>query len=153
MARSYAITTPASSFTPSTTVAFAAIYCVGGTVRSRLYEIITASSASLNDYSSRWQVSRLTTAPSNGTGQTPAPLDSQDPASINTGMIATITGNGSLGTTLMAWAVNLRATFRWVAAPTKELVGQASANCGLALMLMAQQGANHAVDTTMFYEE
>ena len=56
------------------------------------------------------------------------------------------------GAFLLQWAQNLRATFRWVAAPGKELVAPATASNGLTLMNTVMTGAFN-VSFTLEFEE
>lgn len=129
----------------------------GTTVRPAIYDIVTGNGvASPADNSVKLQIVRSSTLGSGATGVTPNPLDSQDPAST------TVAWQGSwsstqptLGVTLLQWAQNMRATFRWVAAPNSELLAPATASNGMALLNPSggQGGSAFAVDyTILFYE-
>jgi hypothetical protein len=56
------------------------------------------------------------------------------------------------GATLLNWAQNQRATFRWVAAPGKELVIPATTAYGIVLMNPVLTGAFN-VDCVIQFEE
>ena len=127
----------------------------GTTVRPAIYDIVTGNGvASPADNSAKLSIVRSSTAGSGGTAITPNPLDTGDPAAttlVNAGTFSST--NPTLGVTLLQWAQNMRATFRWVAAPNSELVAPATANNGMALLNPAIGGSAFAIDwTILFYE-
>jgi hypothetical protein len=76
------------------------------------------------------------TAGTSCTSVTPNPLDPGDPASTETSGSAWTT-EPTIGVTLFSVGLNVRATYRWVAAPGGELVAPATANAGLALRALS----------------
>jgi len=84
---------------------------------------------------------RSSTAPTGGT-VTPSPNDPADAASLFDAM-DTITADPTFGAVLFRCALNMRASFRWVAAPGDELIWPATANNGIT-------GALAAATTTDF---
>ena len=121
--------------------------------RFRLFEFAVSSSASPADNVGRYSINRFATAPTGGTSLTAniAPLDVGEPASAALSMGAA-TGAAVQGVFLMYFAVNQRATFRWVAAPTKEIVCPNTTLNGLALYSAYQSGAFN-IDSTFMWDE
>lgn len=125
------------------------------TVRPRLYDLSVGSDATPADNAAKYAFQRGTTAGTwggaGGAAITPQAIDPGDPAALSTAN----QGVCSVGPTLTAnafllqWAQNQRATFRWVAAPGKELVLPAAVN-SLNLMSLVVGGA--AVNTVFGFE-
>ena len=118
------------------------------TIRPKVYDLTCGSDATPADQATKYALQRSTTIGTTPvTSITPQTLDPGDPASL---MPATQQGTWAANPTLTAnafmlqWAQNLRATFRWVAAPSKEIVLPAAAN-GLALMSLVTTAAYNAV--------
>jgi len=132
------------------------MFLVGGsTIRPAVYDVVTGNGvASPADNSAKLTMVRTTGVSSGGTAITPNPLDSQDPVSITTAASGTfLSGNPTVGVTLLQWSQNMRATFRWVAAPNSELLVPATAGNGIGMMNPAQGGSAFAIDwTVLFYE-
>lgn len=153
MARRYAIagnaTNTASSTLPSVTVISAS------TVRPKIYDLIVGSDATPADNAGKFVLQRCTAAGTAGSAITPQALDSGDPAAIATSGLATF----SVGPTLTAnafvlqWAQNQRATFRWVAAPSSEIVLPATASNGVAVLPTVVGGSAFNTDFTILEEE
>src|SRR5258706_15595834 len=111
------LSTPVSSTAPI-------MFLVGGiTVRPAVYDIVTGDGGDAPaDNAARLSVVRTTGVSSGGTAITPNPLDSSDPASVTSAAGGSfLSGNPTIGVTLLQWSQNQRATFRWVAAPNSEL--------------------------------
>ncbi len=67
-----------------------------------------------------------------GTAETPAPLDTADDAASTTCLVNhTTEPNAYLTTEVFHIAQHMRATYRWVAAPGKEIVMPDTANTGI----------------------
>ena len=125
-----------------------------GVSRPRLFEFEISASATPADNTSRIGVARHTTAaPTGGTSLTSSifPLDFAEPASSLAAMGAA-TGGCTMSSNLMSIAVNQRATFRWVAAPGKEIVVPVTQYAGICLQSVYQSGA-YNLDTVMVWEE
>src|ERR1035437_165384 len=142
MARSYSVVFDNIAAQNSTTVPQAQLVATAA-VRPKLYDLMLGSPSTPSDQAASWVLRRSTTASTGGTAVTPAPIDPGDPVSITTAMIAPSMSAPTLtvGATLLQWAQNLRATFRWVAAPGKEIVAPAIAANGLALLNSVLTGA------------
>ena len=102
--------------------------------RFKLYDFTVGSDATPADVAITWLVGRVNTAaPTGGTSSNPNPLDAADAAMSTLGMQAATAGP-TAGVTLMEFALNQRATFRWIAAPGSELVVPATASNGLQFL-------------------
>lgn len=128
------------------------------TVRPRIYDVTVGFDATPADNAFKFAFQRGTTAGTwagaGGAAVVPKPLDFSDPASL----ITANQGIASVGPTLTAaefllqFAMNQRATFRWAAAPSSELLLPASATASINLMaLVATASVNCA--STILYEE
>lgn len=132
MARSYAL--PFSVTTPNSASLPVASIIGATTVRPKLYDMVLGSSSTPADNSGRLNITRCSTAGTPGSSPTPSPLDPGDPACTATAGLAIFSVGPTLGNVLLQFAMNQRATFRWVAAPAKELIVPATANNGLCLV-------------------
>ena len=115
------------------------------TIRPALYELITGNTGTPADAAIECRLKRFDT--SDGTGDSPDvdPVDPGDPASLTT-----VQGNhsgeptyGSLGEPLI-FGLNMRATFRWIAAPGREIKAAAIATEGWGFVCF------HASQTTLY---
>lgn len=124
------------------------------TIRPRLYEVLFSSVATPADYNTLWALFRASgAAATGGTSKTPTPLDAGDPASSCTAMSGLTLATETVGTAaLLQVAVNLRATFRWVAVPGCELVFS-NVNFGGIVAQTITQSTSHAVNCGFYWEE
>lgn len=152
MARSYSVngnaTNTASATLPLINLVSAA------TVRPKVYDILMGSDATPADNAAKYAMQRGTTAGTPGSSITPQAIDPGDPVALASAGLAifgagpTLTANAFL----LQWAQNQRATFRWVAAPTKELVLPAAVN-SLNLMALVVGGSSVNMVMSLEYEE
>lgn len=121
-------------------------------VRCSLYDVLVSSNATPADNSSEWMVLRCTAA-GTSTAVVPTNLDSGDPAaSCVCGKNHTV--EPTYGTVpALDFAINQRATFRWVAAPGSEIKGPATAANGVGLQCQGVGGSGVAVIATVLFEE
>jgi hypothetical protein len=157
MARKYAVAGNCIN-TASSTLPLANL--VGATtIRPLIYDIMLGSDATPADNDAKYAIQRGTTAGTwagaGGAAITPQALDPADPAALATAN----QGVASVGPTLTAaafllqWAQNMRATFRWVAAPGSELKIPATANNSLNLMSLVVGGSAVNQAFSFLYEE
>lgn len=151
MARSYSVFCDGVAAQSSATVPQAQIVATTA-VRPKIYDLMLGSASTPADQAASWVIKRSTTASTGGTAVTPSPIDPGDPASTSTAMVAPTMSAPTLTVVLLAWAQNQRATFRWVAAPGKELVCPATANNGLTLMNPTLTSAFN-ISATIEFEE
>jgi hypothetical protein len=154
MGRKYA--TSGSLTAPNSAIAPISNIISTTAIRPMIYDIIMGSTATPADNSAKFQLQRCTTAGTTPTTTiTPTPIDPGDPASTATSFQGTWATNPTLTANLfvLQWSQNQRATFRWVAAPTSELVMPATASNGLALVNPAIGGSAVAYDWMMLFAE
>lgn len=106
--------------------------------RAKVYDLTIGSDATPGDFAFVHQGQRCTTA---GTGNalTPNSLDPADTLASTIVVKDTITVDPTLTASafVFGWAVNQRASVRWVAAPGGELIIPATASNGIAFGLKA----------------
>lgn len=150
MARNYAVS-DAKTNTLSTTVPLGNL-TGAATIRPRIYEILMGSDAVASN-AAKYAFQRGTARGTQSTSVTPQALEPSDPGATctwdNTWSVnPTLTGSAFLWTL----GLNQQITYRWLAAPGKELIMPATAGAGLALMCLTQNAAFNAVYTTYFEE-
>lgn len=103
-------------------------------IRPYLYDFTFGATGTPVDSVQTVTVTRATsmTAATSNAAVTGSPLDSTDAASTTT-FGGTWTTEPTIGVILFSVGLNVRATYRWVAAPGGELICPATANAGLAL--------------------
>ena len=122
------------------------------TIRPSFFEFIVGTTGTPADNAIEYRFSRFDGGSEAGASITPAPLDQGDPAALGTAL-------GNLGTEPTPTVgedfiigINQRATFRWIAAPGREIVVPAVADEGMNLV-----GFNASYTGlytgTMFWEE
>lgn len=101
--------------------------------RFELYDLIVGSEAAAADNPFLYTVQRCTAA-GTSTSVTPQPLDSADAATeMDAGENHTVEPTYTAGQILLNFALNQRATFRWVATEGGRLIAPASASNGLGI--------------------
>jgi len=152
MARSYSVNGAATN-TASATLPLINLVSAT-TIRPKVYDVLMGSDATPADNAAKYAFQRGTTAGTAGSSITPQAIDPGDPSALASAGLAVF----SVGPTLTAnafllqWAQNQRATFRWVAAPTKELVLPAAVN-SLNLMSLVVGGSAVNMVMSIEYEE
>lgn len=125
------------------------------TIRPKLYEFLIGVGATPVDNATLFHLERFTAPGTEGSGFTPVAIDPANAglelADYGTGLYSvepTYTANAIL----QKLALNQRATFRWIAAPGKELIAPATASNGIGLQSQSSTGViSH--DVTMYHEE
>jgi hypothetical protein len=157
MARNYSVSNNAAGTANGTNVDLLALQLpTSPTVRSKLYDFTLSSVATPADQSALYTIMRTTTAgaATGGTAFTPVALDNGDPVSLSTAMsgLTIATAAVTAASWLIQVSVNLRATFRWVAVPGKELAAQ-NANFGGFMFRTLSSTASFASNVQAYYEE
>ena len=111
--------------------------------RLHIYDFLLSSTGTPADTQFDWIIQRTTAHGTRGTAVVPKPLDFADgPALADAGEgTYTIAVTNTSAEELFEIGLNLRATFRWVAAPDGEVVVPATDNAGLVWI------CNHASAT------
>lgn len=124
------------------------------TARPALYDLVVGSADTPADQYVQWHVQRFTAVGTEDAGFTPVAIDPGSPAArcdFGTGPFGaepTYTANA----VLLVFGLNMRATFRWMAAPGGELIAPATANNGLGLIPKTIGAAGDYTSTMMFDE-
>ena len=122
-------------------------------IRPRIYDFIVGSAATPADNAGEW-VWRRTTAAGTSTAFTPVALDPGDPAAAGlVGVNHSVEPTYTAAADLLHFAINQRATFRWVAAPLGELILPATAAAGAGLLAVSVGGSAVAYQYQVFWEE
>lgn len=153
MARSYSLNSNATN-TVSATLPLLTLISTAN-IRPRLYEISISSDATVADNSVGLAIQRCTTAGTPGSSPTGVSLDPSDPAAQATLGLAVFSVGPTLTASSFPWkgAVNLRASYRWVAKDNKEIVLPATAANGLALMSLVLSGSAFNQNIGLSWEE
>ena len=149
MARAYVVTAASALAAPKT------IGAVMGTAatRAELYDILMSVSTP-SDTSLEWIVQRVTSVASgtNNTAVVPVALDPGNPAAVAVGVENfTIEPTKTSATEFIDMELNQRASFRWVAAPGRNIIAPATAQAGIGV-ICATTGTGTARATIMFEE-
>ena len=124
------------------------------TARALIYDILVGSDATPADNAVQWNIKRFATANGTGTAVTPVPLNFNDGASrLSATETHTTEPTYTANEILLAFSVNLRATFRWVAAPGGELIVPSISDAGIGALIQAIAGSGVAQDVTFHFEE
>lgn len=116
------IATMASSYKSALSIAATA------TVRPTIYDFSVGTSGTPADNSTQWQVLRASGTVGTSTASVPTALDSGDPAATGIGATNYTAEQGTPGNIIFGpLDLNMRATYRWVAAPGGELIAPPTA--------------------------
>ncbi len=125
---------------------------IGGTGgRLWIYDYIVGANGTPADQPMVYDIIRVT-ATGTGTGVTPSPLDPADVAAAALGEEDATVEPTTTGVPLIEIAANLRATYRWVAAPNSEIIVAATAGVGIAARVLSS-GYTGAAQATVMHQE
>ena len=121
-------------------------------VRPQLWEVEVSSVATPADQATEWYFGRFTawTAPTS-TSQAAVALDDSDPSPTGVGFKLMTDATMTVIVNVDV-AVNLRATYRWIAAPDQYVIAGAATTKGLHVTPTSQTAA-YNVSTTLIYME
>lgn len=124
------------------------------TSRGRIYDVMVGSAATPGDQAADFLINRTTAVGTEGSGLTPANLDPAGPAgAYDSGLgVFSVEPTYTSGKQLLAFQLNQRATFRWVAAPGSELLLAATQNNGAGLKTVTST-STQAYGCTVLFEE
>lgn len=120
-------------------------------VRTAYFEINLGSDATPAEQATTYTLVRISAAGVWTNSDTANPLDSNDPASVTISKSVNTT-TATVGVVLLQWAQNMRAWYRWVAVPGRELQAPATANTGLAIQSLVTTAAFAVSMSAMFTE-
>lgn len=124
------------------------------TNRGRIVEVIVGSVATPADLAADFLLNRSTAVGTEGSGLIPNNLDPGGPAGdIDSGLgVYSAEPTYTAAKQLLAFQLNQRATFRWIAAPGFELMMTATQNNGAGLYTVTST-STQAHGATIFHEE
>ena len=123
------------------------------TIRPKVYDLVLGSDATPADNAAEYVLQRYTAA-GTVTAVTPKALDPGDPASLaSAGEAHSAEPTYTADAIMLQFAVNQRATFRWVAAPGGEIVLPATAANGVGLQVIGIAGSAVNVNVMFHFEE
>ncbi len=124
------------------------------TCRGRITEVVVGSVATPADQAADFLLNRTTAVGTEGSGLIPNNLDPGGPAGeMDSGLgVFSAEPTYTAGKQLLAFQLNQRATFRWVANPGFELVMTATQNNGAGLKTVSSS-STQAHGATIFFEE
>lgn len=122
------------------------------TIRPKLYDFSIGASGTPADNVLSWQLQRFTAAGTT-TAVTPVADDPADPAALaSAGSNASAEPTYTANTVLFSLAMNQRASYRWVAAPSGEIICPATAANGVGMAVLSP-GYTGGVTTAFMHEE
>lgn len=124
------------------------------TNRGRISDIVVGSVATPADQAADFLLNRTTAVGTEGSGLIPNNLDPGGPAGdIDSGLgVFTAEPTYTAAKQLLAFALNQRATFRWVSAPGFELVMTATQNNGAGIKTVSSTSTQAHGVSVMFEE-
>lgn len=127
---------------------------VAPTARGQIYDILVGSVATPADQAADFLVNRTTAVGTEGSGLVPNNLDPGGPAGeYDSGLgVFSVEPTYTAAKQLLAFQLNQRATFRWVAAPGSELRMTATQNNGAGIKTVTSTGTQ-AHGCTILFEE
>ena len=122
------------------------------TIRPMIYDLLIGCGATPLDLATIFHLERYTVA-GTSTAFTPIALDPADPAALAAyGSNHTVEPTYTAAAHLLAFSLNQRATWRWVAAPDSELKCPATAANGIGLQIQSS-GGTAVHEATMLHAE
>lgn len=124
------------------------------TNRGRINDVVVGSVATPADQAADFLLNRSTAVGTEGSGLVPNNLDPAGPAGSYDSGLGVFGGEPTYTAAkqLLAFQLNQRATFRWVAAPGYELVMAATQNNGAGLQTVSST-STQAYGATILFEE
>lgn len=122
-------------------------------VRLRVYGIELGSDTAPANASGSYRISTITTALGSGTGVTPTPMDSGDPASVSTAMQGPSIAAPTITTVKWNGALNQNNTLQRFFPDGYELTFAATANAGCCLLPATIAGTAFNVVGSLFFTE
>jgi hypothetical protein len=129
------------------------IFSVAGLSRGRINNIIVSSGATPDDQANNFEVKRTTVIGTEGSGQTPVPLDPDTaPSNFDGASAHSVAPTETAGSEMLAFSLNQRATFSWLANPGSEIIIPAITDNGVSVVRRSSTGL-YVLDCTIIFEE
>ena len=153
MARSY---TFQYNVTTTTNTAYPlGLLTTGGSATNqyRIYDVLSGSDATPVDQATKFQLIRSSTTGNTLSVQSNFGITPGDPAPTSLSYLMNSGGSTiTVAGVVLTWAQNQRATFRWVAAPERELYSPVGAQAGIGLISPVLTAAYNVVISEEFTE-
>jgi hypothetical protein len=121
--------------------------------RGRIYDVMVGSVTTPADQAADFLVNRTTAVQTEGSGLVPENIGGGPAGAYDSGLgVYGVEPTYTAAKQLLAFQLNQRATFRWVAAPGGELVLAATQNYGAGLKTVTST-STQAHGATIFFEE
>ena len=129
------------------------IFSVAGVSRGKINNIIVSSGAAPDDQANNFEVKRTTAVGTEGAGVTPHPLDPDTkPSAFDAGEGHSVEPTETASSEMLAFSLNQRATFSWLANPGSEIILPATTNNGANIVRRSGTGV-YVLDCTVIFEE
>ncbi len=129
------------------------LFSIGGNSRAKVYDILISSGATPADQAANIEVMRTTAVGTEGSGYVPVKLDPDGPTSnFDSGVSHSAEPTETALSRMLAFSLNQRATFRWVAAPGSEIILPATTNNGINLVRRTSTAA-YVIDAVILFNE
>jgi hypothetical protein len=129
------------------------IFSVAGVARGKINNIIVSSGAAPDDQANNFECKRTTAIGTEGAGVTPSNTDPDTaPSSFDAGEGHSVEPTETASSELLAFSLNQRATFSWLANPGSELIMPATTNNGINVVRRSGT-AQYVLDCTVIFEE
>lgn len=129
------------------------IFSVAGVARGKINNIIVSSGATPDDQANNFEVKRTTGVGTEAGGITPVALDPDTVASsFDAGHGHSAEPTETASSEMLAFSLNQRATFSWLANPGSEIILPATTNNG-ASVVRRSGTAQYVLDCTVIFEE
>ncbi len=129
------------------------IFSVAGVSRGKVNNIIVSSGAAPDDQANNFEVKRTTGVGVEGAGVVPNPLDPDTVASgFDAGEGHSTEPTETANSEMLAFSLNQRATFSWLANPGSEIIMPATTNNGVNVARRTGT-AQYVLDCTVIFEE
>jgi hypothetical protein len=129
------------------------IFSVAGASRGKINNIVVSSGATPDDQAANFEVKRTTGVGTEGAGVTPVPLDPNTVASsFDAGYGHSVEPTETASSEMLAFSLNQRATFSWLANPGSEIIMPATTNNGVNIVRRSSTGV-YVIDCTVIFEE
>jgi hypothetical protein len=129
------------------------IFSVAGVSRGKINNIIVSSGATPDDQANNFEVKRTSAVGTEAGGITPVPLDPDTaPSSFDAGHGHSVEPTETASSEMLAFSLNQRATFSWLANPGSEIILPATTNNGVNVARRTGTAA-YVLDCTVIFEE
>jgi hypothetical protein len=129
------------------------LFSVAAASRARVNNIIVSSGAVPDDHANNFDVIRTTGVGTEAAGQTPVKLDPDTkPSAFDAGYGHSTEPTETGGSEMLAFSLNQRATFSWLASPGSEIILPATTNAGISVVRRTGT-TQYVLDCTILFEE